>query len=391
MGRLFDSVPFLKQGLFQFPPSRLALGIMSGFEFILLSAVLANAQTNTIQCMKRPATMAVPPPSIPLPTSGQQPVASGADIKPVCPDGQIPVWPSGPAVSSVHHLKGNPLLRPQSGGSSAPAGPKTNRFLRFNDIHGKLGRQLSPTSPCSLDTKSNVTSCFYYGAARAWVTFDGGAMTLSVNDPGYSNRNASGHSLNELSVQGPPPNTNNILEIGWLVSTDMNPDSDPHIFVFYWVNGIGQGYNGGAWQQFSSKYYPGQNISLLKDHDVYTGYVFYQGNWWAWFDNEWLGYYPGTAWKNAFSKSSLIQGFGEVATAWTVAPTVSPKIQMGDGLFPNEPTAAHMLDLCGIDTQQWKCSVIETGNQELDITDSNLYSIAPINVETTRYGGPGNQ
>ena len=44
----------------------------------------------------------------------------------------------------------------------------------------------------------------------------------------------------------------------------------------------------------------------------YMGWVFFQGNWWAWYDNQWIGYFPGTLWEKGYSKSSLVQWFGEV-------------------------------------------------------------------------------
>jgi len=87
-------------------------------------------------------------------------------------------------------------------------------------------------------------------------------MTMSVNRPVYDDSGGAGHSLDEIAVQGGPKN-GNIVELGWLVSTDQNGDADPHIFVFHWKNWQGTCYNGCGWQQYSNTYYPGQNIGSL--------------------------------------------------------------------------------------------------------------------------------
>ena len=47
-----------------------------------------------------------------------------------------------------------------------------------------------------------------------------------------------------------------------------------------------------GWQQYSNTYYPGQNIGSLVGREIYIGYVFWKGNWWASFDNQWIGYFP---------------------------------------------------------------------------------------------------
>jgi hypothetical protein len=208
-------------------------------------------------------------------------------------------------------------------------------------------------------------------------------MTLSVNRPTYVNAGAQGHSLDEISIQG-GANDGNIAEIGWLVSTDQNGDADPHIFVFHWVNWDGKGYNGFGWQQFSNKYYPGQNIAALMGRDVYIGYVLFQGNWWAWFDGQWLGYFPGALWQNAFTKLSLIQWFGEVASTSTAAP----QIQMGDGILPPPPAAAHMRTLCDVDAGAWLCRIGD--RQSLaPPTLAQYYDVKRVAPGELRYGGPG--
>jgi len=242
---------------------------------------------------------------------------------------------------------------------------------------------VSPPQPQCLGAFRN-NACFYYGSAGLTRSADGGGMTFSVDRPVYVNTGGEGHTLNEISVQG-GANNGNIVELGWTVSTDQNGDADPHIFVFHWLNWAPTCYNGCGWQQVSNTYYPGQNIAGLVGYEIYVGYVFYGGNWWAWFNGQWLGYFPGTLWQGAFSKAAVIQWFGEVATN----NGVPPKTQMGDGVLPPPRTAAHMFTLCDVDAKKWACLIRD--QQQLGLPAvARYYDIKRTGHGDTRYGGPGN-
>ena len=175
-------------------------------------------------------------------------------------------------------------------------------------------------------------------------------MTTAIQRPQYVNSGGVGHSLNEISIQAGTKN-DDIVELGWLVSSEQYGDSDPHIFIFHWIGGVPQCYDGCNWQQYSNTYHPGQNIGALVGREVYNGYVFYEGNWWAWFDNQWLGYFPGSEWTGKFTKSALIQWFGEVASL----NGVPPKTDMGTGTLPPSSNATHMFTLCDVDAGAWIC------------------------------------
>jgi hypothetical protein len=142
---------------------------------------------------------------------------------------------------------------------------------------------------------------------------------------------------------------------------------------------------GCGWQQYSNTYYPGQNIGSLVGREIYIGYVFWKGNWWAWFDNQWIGYFPGSEWNNGYTKSALIQWFGEVSSE----NGVPPKTQMGDGILPPAPKAAHMLTLCDVDAAAWICWYRD--QQSLTATVPNYYDIQHVGFGDTRYGGPDNR
>jgi Neprosin len=370
---------------------------------LMTSTAQAQQQEEPVECVKRDTT-ATPPPHPAGPRRAARKGRGGEEqkaepaMKPVCPEGQVPVVKEMQIDRQVPP-KGNPLLRPRSG-VARPAQPTGGSVLRgdvrtFREIYrtkrsertgdappGPPGPPPGPPGSPACAGVPSFGSCFYYGSAGLTRSADGGGMTMSVNRPAYDNSGGSGHSLNEISVQG-GANNGNIIELGWLVSSDQNGDADPHIFVFHWKNWNQTCYNGCGWQQYSSTYFPGQNIKALIGRELYVGYVYYKGNWWAWFDDQWLGYFPGTEWDNSYTKSSLLQWFGEVASQ----NGVPPKTQMGDGVLPPTSRAAHMFTLCDVDAKAWVCWYRD--QQLLSATVPKYYDIQRAGFGDTRYGGPG--
>jgi len=188
-----------------------------------------------------------------------------------------------------------------------------------------------------------------------------------------------GHSLEEMSVQA-GKSDGNIVEIGSLVTY---PDPRPRLFVFHWIGWSPTCYDGCGWQQYSGTYYPGMDLSSLVGHQVYNGYVYYKGNWWAWFNDQWLGYFPGSLWNGQFQTSQQVQWFGEVATNNGVPPLT----QMGDGLFAANPSAAPMSTLCDVNVAAWLCFYYDQQSEYQ--TDPKFYSIAHTGFGAIRLGGPG--
>ena len=375
-------------------------------------AAEAQQAREQVECVPRTAT-AAPPPSPPGPRragsekgrAGETQTAAPA-MQPVCPEGQVPAIKQKLIDKQVPQ-KGNPLLRPRPNAERPALAPRSavspGDVRSFREIYGggrskRTGAAPSapagapppapgggaPPAPTPLACDGVLLSggCYYYGSAGLIRAADGGGMTTSVNRPAYSNSGGAGHTLDEIAVQGGASN-GNIVELGWLVSSDQYTDDDPHIFVFHWKNWNETCYDGCGWQQYSNTYFPGQNINALNGREVYIGYVFYRGNWWAWFDNQWLGYFPGTEWNNSYTKAALLQWFGEVASQ----NGVPPKTQMGDGVLPPAASAAHMFTLCDVDAKAWVCWYRD--RQSLVATVPHYYDIQRVAFGDTRYGGPG--
>jgi hypothetical protein len=364
--------------------------------------------SSEMKCVERPVGIRSPPKRLaPIlraapersekSSEDKKPSVSGVSalgIRALCPKGQIPQWTFDAAATNRGIAKkGNPLIGPDVlHESSKLLEPERAEFIRrhvktFEEVYRRrteVREQPSPPPPAppSCDGIAQDGSCYYYGSAGFETAADGGGMTNSINKPVYINSGGSGHTLNEISVQG-GENNGNIVELGWLVSSDQYGNDNPHIFVFHWKNWAPTCYDTCGWQQWSNTYHPGMDLRAAVGKDVYIGYVLYQGNWWAWFDNQWMGYFPGTEWDGKYTKTALIQWFGEVASD----NGIPPKTQMGDGQLPTAAPAASMQTLCDVDAKAWICWYRD--KQSLTRTVPKYYDISRTAFGATRYGGPG--
>jgi len=331
--------------------ARLHVGLLS-LPLLLGSLALADGDFECQQ-QDRPAD---PPPFNPpriFDPSGNPVIPDGPVFTdPLCPPGTVPVSTLG----DPYAVKGHPTI---TGDSLA---------------------QLGPDDDC--DGVVYNGTCFYYGDARYYRQADGGGMTLTIERPVYVTSGLGGHSIAEISVQG-GPGYKNIIEVGWNVSLEQYGDTDPHLFVYHWINGNETCYDKCNFVPVSKTYFPKMNLSGLIGHHSYSGWVYWLGNWWAWFDNQWLGYYPGTEWGQEYRQNGLTQWFGEVATK----NGIPPQTQMGNGLFPSDPSAAVMETLCDVNSTDWVCWYRDL--QTLNATVPSYYDIQRTGFGATRYGGPG--
>ena len=375
-----------------FSYSMFACALVGALAFSFSAPTAAPQENQSVTCAKRTAT-AKPPPfpagPRPKPKGGkgyERPdvVESRTPLQPLCPEGEVPVVKEFRAKKNGL-MKGNPLIAPEQRLERQGELPQRKIFRKFRDVYKLEGRRNPPPPPPGPPACDGIWqdgACYYYGSAAFTRSANGGGMTTAVARPTYVNTGGFGHSLNEIAIQAGESNVD-IVELGWLVSSDQYGDVDPHIFVFHWIGGVPQCYDGCNWQQYSNVYFPGQNVGSLVGREIYNGYVFYEGNWWAWFDNQWLGYFPGSEWGGKFNKSALIQWFGEVASL----NGIPPKTDMGTGVLPPSNQAAHMFTLCDVDANAWVCWYRD--QQSLNRTVATDYDIKRVGFGETRYGGPG--
>jgi hypothetical protein len=338
------------------------------------------------KCVPRTAEATPPPRDPPVPTTPDRERAKGESVNRVrpCPPGQVPS--STPARPTVG--KGNPLIGSVPGSAREffrtprEAGSRIRKRLRrFRDVYPKGGGKPPPDPPgCNGVVTSG--SCFYYGSAAYGRDADGGGTTMAVASPAYDGSGGAGHSLDEISVQG-GADSGDIIELGWNVSTAQYTDSNPHLFVFHWKGWTPTCYDTCGWNQYSGGYSPGADLSALAGREVYVGWVHYRGNWWAWFDNQWLGYFQDSEWDGGYTRNSLIQWFGEVATA----NGIPPHTDMGNGTAPSDERAARNATLCDVDVGAWVCWYRD--KQATGETFPSYYGSARSGFGEVRYGGPG--
>lgn len=354
----------------------------------------AQGRVPEYKCVPR-ATAAQPPARLsPVFRSGgkvnekeYRPVALSA----LCPVGQAAV-PTSTRESFTKIPKGNPLIGPitdEQDFARDPGAVVRKSVRPFKEVYSRgrgqnhyLTAALRPNPPPGCDGVAWFGSCYYYGSAALTRTADGGGMTMAIKRPTYVSTGGGGHTLDELAVQGGPGN-GNIIELGWNVSSDQYGDTNTHLFVYHWKNWVGTCYDGCGWQQYSGTYFPGMSLNNIIGREVYIGYVYYQGNWWAWFDNQWLGYFPGSEWSGAYTRSEMLQWFGEVSSS----NGIPPRTDMGDGLFPANASAATNYTLCDVDAHAWVCWYRDL--QVLSATRPLDYDIARTGFGRVRYGGPG--
>jgi hypothetical protein len=298
-----------------------------------------QSSTRGLECRDRPRDLAEPPkrePAAPRDPRGKQTTIEAGKIveaKPLCPDGQLPV------PREFHAPKGAPFF-----------------------------------SGTAVDAPYQYAGAWASAGGRIPL-FDGGGVVTKVENPAIA-RAAGTHSLFEISVQGGEGN-GNIVEIGW---TKQVGDSAPRLFVFHWVSWNPGCYNGCGWVQWNPSIVPGMVVT--PGTESYMGYVFFEGNWWAWYANQWVGYFPGTRWRGDYTRASLVQWFGEV---YESDPT--PESDMGNGNDAPAAAAARFWYPCTVEAAAWVCWIHPTPS--LNQPSLPWYGIQNAGGSAHRYGGPG--
>lgn len=218
-----------------------------------------------------------------------------------------------------------------------------------------IAGSLTVASPALATTCS--PACFYYAGGQATPGHASGTTgvyaAFDIAKPTVSTANGDGHSLAEMSVES--ADGNQIVEAGWTVDPILNGDSNPHLFVFRWINGIHQGYNlSGGFHACgptnpSCTTAPTVGVGQSVNGDVGTlktfGIEYFSSVWWVSYNSQWLGFYTGSDWSSpTFTVVDWTQVFGEVASTHDLAasPSSAPCAQMGNGLQSSSTSSARI-------------------------------------------------
>lgn len=302
------------------------------------SAGLALAMTITVSC-----------------AAHRPPAAPVADCGPAVADEAPPATPA-PAVG-------------------VPEPPACPQGLARRAIFGDTAVAAAEADPSAPRREGCLADgCWYHAGRSEWVVADGAAARLDVERPAVPR---GAHSLAEIAVRGARLPKNSI-EIGWSVSPTLFGDSEPHLFVHRWI--AGEPCTGDCgWRQRGRRWAPGISLTTVVGQPLSVGWQFHRGRWWAFVEEEWIGYFEDEEWASSFRRGRLIQWFGEV-----FASGDPPGIPMGNGRLAEDPGAARFRRLCLI--VDGRCRPFSPSWAE--VTRVALYSVAPDD-DGFRYGGPG--
>jgi hypothetical protein len=218
---------------------------------------------------------------------------------------------------------------------------------------------------------------YHYSSAFQYVQADGTYANLVIGKPYLADEDY--HTLAEIAVQS--ADGKQIVEVGWTVDRGVNGDEDPHLFVYHWVDGDGACYNACGFVQYSKTVVPGDTLPVGVSKKF--GIQFFNGAWWIAYDSEWVGYFPGDLWGDKYTKSGLIQWFGEVA-----ASSIKPCTDMGTGAEALEASAARAGSISLINSTDDAQPAISVRANSPE-ADAPVYSANKLSDRTFRYGGPG--
>jgi Neprosin len=210
---------------------------------------------------------------------------------------------------------------------------------------------------------------FFYNVGSQIGDSDGAYANLVIGKPHL----ASGdyHTLAEISVQS--ADSQQIVEVGWNVDRTVNGDSDPHLFVYHWVDRTESCYNACGWKQYSQTTKPGDTLPV--GYSKRFGIQHANGGWWVAYDTEWIGYFPDDLWGGNYTRSGLQQFFGEVA-----ASSLTPCTDMGNGITAYDYSAARIGSITQLNGPEPKVLPRSIGG---------VYPVLSLSDRTFRYGGPG--
>jgi hypothetical protein len=248
--------------------------------------------------------------------------------------------------------------------------------------------------------EANLLAVNYFYAGAFDNTPAAGTKGASVNmvsgNPYFSSAAAPGHSLGELAVQS--ADLSQIVEVGWTVDNSVcGAGNSPCLFVYHWVNDTPSCYNGCGWvDNAANPMNAGNTVGYPVSYTAQIRNV--SGDWWIWWDGDWLGYFPGSLWTGAtpsvtFDTVGTVQAFGELADS---SGTLTPCSDMGyNGELgtASNTNAARMGSYNTHDGTAWSLDNFAGLNNSSPngSNPSGTYEVAYTtgSTSTIRYGGPG--
>lgn len=162
----------------------------------------------------------------------------------------------------------------------------------------------------------------YVGDADSTSTTEAN-VNLPINAQTISDAKLDEHSLFEMSMSNSFGSSGNIIEIGVTTDLQLNSDVNPHWFVYSWINGVGQGYDSNSHFVSEIGNFWAASLSSLEGTSEEVEFQYNAPNWDLDLNGTLAGYFPGSEWSGAFTRSSVTQVFGEAYQDGTFYPTLN--------------------------------------------------------------------
>lgn len=377
---------------------------MRGFGLGLLIAVVASLFVPAIgqaaytpprlyDCQPRDPKAADPPPQPVLPpevAASMNAAIASNEFRAVCPDGEVPE-PTG--------TRQFPKMTPPAMASAKDDNAQASRVRgRSRGVRG--GGQRGKKTPRATASRTELSGHWYSWSQgrRTYKSSEkiNGLFIQQTNELPYIPTGESelgSHSSAQLwAIKNGSGNCYSTAETGWSESIGQFKDSNLHLFVFAVDCGASLGYSsnefgGYHWVQSSPVAFPNMTLTHNDAFHVY-GARMDGNNWWIYYDGQWLGYIPHSAWTYQFPNLiNEIQAGGEVMTN-----SHSTCADMGyAGLFGGNPGAAMFSSV-------WYEYNYNKASKPADLlsysSDPSYYatgnwSSPPNHGYAFRYGGPG--
>lgn len=158
-------------------------------------------------------------------------------------------------------------------------------------------------------------------------------------------------------------------------------DAFPRLMISQWS--YGQFQDAAGFVRVHGVYGPGMPLYNYYGYAIQQYIRYDNGNWWIWFNDAWVGYFPGSIWSGAFTSGEMAHFYGEVYSA---ANRVPPITDMGNGLFSSHGAAAYMQGMC-LHSSGPSCYLLVDGWRY--VSNAGYYSLDYANGSYMRFGGNG--
>ncbi|KAF2111831.1 hypothetical protein BDV96DRAFT_690195 [Lophiotrema nucula] len=313
------------------------------------------------------------------------------------PSGKVASPPPGSLSPKIAIVNSNDPLQPKAelqlpGAEQGPAGTVPVLVADNATLPMQRSKSAPPGSPGAELRKRAVGDHWYASSAQA-VNNHGGSASYSIYKAWTESDND--FSLLQVAVTRynvPKPGDNSqtatqTLEAGWINYPAQI--QSPHLFTFFTTDGYqtladnkgGWNRDVAGWVQVDSQIFPGTAFGPLSvrggaQYEIKIQYLLYQGNWWLWALDRWIGYYPASLFSNGTpaagslaDHSDHIHYYGEI---YDSHPQLT-KTDMGSGNFPEAGfgQAAFMRKLVYTDTNE--ADQYYDGSGAIIVSDTNRY------------------